>query len=127
MKLMRKLSKSLEDYLEAILLLELDGKTPRSIDIAKHLGVSKPAVTNALKRLARRGLVSKSSYTDVTFTNEGRNLAKNIYHRHTTIKKFLVSIGVDKETAERDCCKIEHVISEKTLHALAKTLKEKIK
>ncbi|MCQ2792519.1 MAG: metal-dependent transcriptional regulator [Bacilli bacterium] len=122
---MRKISKSLEDYLETILLLELEGKPLHSIKIAKQLGVSKPAVTKALRRLAARGLVTKSSYSDVLFTKQGRTLAKKIYYRHVTLKKFLVSIGVDENTAERDCCKIEHVISEKTSQAIARLVNNK--
>lgn len=124
MKLMKKLTRSLEDYLETILVLELSGKRPHSTSIAKHLCVSKPAVTKALKRLANRGYITKSTYSDAIFTKEGRVLAKSIYHRHITIKKFLISIGVDEHTAERDCCKIEHVISNETLRALAKKIKE---
>ena len=123
MKQMRNLSRSLEDYLEAILVLEMKGGRIHSIEIAKHLNVSKPAVTRALKRLANLGYITKSTYSDATFTNKGRILAKSIYHRHTTIKKFLISAGVNEKIAEIDCCKIEHVISEETLKALSKLTK----
>lgn len=125
MEWMRKLTKSLEDYLEAILLLEKKGGRIHSNEIAKHLGVSKPAVTRALKRLSTLGYVTKSSYADVIFTTKGRIFAKNIYYRHTVIKKFLISIGVNEKTAEIDCCKIEHVISNSTLEALAKYIETK--
>lgn len=121
---MNKLSRSLEDYLEAILIFELKGERLHSIKIAKYLDVSKPAVTKALKRLANKGLVTKDTYADVIFTKEGRELAKKIYNRHTIIKHFLLSIGVDSNIAEIDCCKIEHVISEQTLKALAKIIKK---
>lgn len=124
MKWMINLSRSLEDYLEAILVLEIEGKRLHSSKIAKHLHVSKPAVTKALKRLANLGYVTKTIYYDVTFTNKGRTLAKSIYHRHTIIKKFLISIGVKEKTAEIDCCKIEHVISEETLNAMTKMVKD---
>jgi len=117
---MRGMTKSLEDYLESILLLELKGEKLHSISIAKMLGVSKPAVTRALKKLAFKGYVSKMSYEDVRFTKEGRLLATKIYHRHTTIKQFLLHIGLNENTAEVDCCKIEHVISDETLRALEK-------
>lgn len=117
---MRGLTKSLEDYLESILLLELKGEKLHSIKIARMLGVSKPAVTRALKRLAFKGYVSKMTYEDVCFTKEGRALATKIYHRHTAIKQFLLHIGVNEKTAESDCCKIEHVISEETLRLLEK-------
>lgn len=118
MKRMRNLSRSLEDYLEAILVLENKGGPIHSIKIAQHLNVSKPAVTRALKRLANLGYIYKTSYSDAIFTKKGRDFAKDIYHRHTIIKKFLISIGVNEKTAEIDCCKIEHVISNQTLKAL---------
>lgn len=121
---MNNLSRSLEDYLEAILVLELAGKRLHSNGIAKHLNVSKPAVTKALKRLANLGYVTKTTYSDVRFTSKGRNLARRVYRRHTSIKKFLISIGVDERTAEKDCCKIEHVISNETLRALNKLVKD---
>lgn len=115
-----KLSRSLEDYLEAILVLEQKNGIVHSIAVAKHLNVSKPAVTRALKRLANLGYIDKTSYSDVSLTRQGRALAKNVYHRHITIKKFLISIGVNEKTAEVDCCKIEHVISSETLNAIVK-------
>ena len=113
-----------ENYLEEILILTKRNGSVRSIDIAKHLKVSRPAVTKALKHLSRLGYVSKSTYEDVSFTPKGRAFAKNIYHRHKTIKKFLISIGVNEKTAEIDCCKIEHVISNETLEALTKLIKD---
>lgn len=122
-EVMMNLSRSLEDYLEAILVLEMKGGRIHSIEIAKHLNVSKPAVARALKRLSNLGYIYKTSYSDIVFTKTGRILAKNIYHRHTIIKKFLISIGVDEKIAEIDCCKIEHVISNETLKALAKLVK----
>lgn len=117
---MRELSKSLEDYLETILILENNNEELLSIKIAKHLGVSRPAVSRALKVLARKGLISKMKYDRLYFTKEGRALARKIYHRHNTIKKFLLSLGLEEKTAETDCCKIEHVISNDTLRALVK-------
>lgn len=124
MKWMKKLSRSLEDYLEAILVLENKGGRIHSTEIAKHLKVSKPAVTRALKRLSNLGYITKSSYSDAIFTEKGRTLAKSIYYRHTIIKKFLISLGVNEKTAEIDCCKIEHVVSNDTLKAFAKTIKD---
>ena len=121
MEVMETLSRSLEDYLETILVLELDGDfIIHSIDIAKRLGVSKPAVSRTLKHLANLGYITKATYSTVSFTPKGRNLARSIYYRHNTIKKFLLSIGVSQKIAENDCCKIEHVISNETLRALAK-------
>lgn len=120
---MRNLSRSLEDYLEAILILEMQGGQIHSIAVSKFLGVSKPAVTRALKRLSNLGYIYKTSYSDIKLSVKGRSLAKDIYHRHTIIKKFLISIGVSETRAEIDCCKIEHVISDETLKALDKVVK----
>lgn len=124
MKNMTKLSRSLEDYLEAIFVLEMKGGRIHSNAIAKHLNVSKPAVTRALKRLANLGYITKTTYSDATFTTKGRALAKSVYHRHMTIKKFLISIGINEKIAEIDCCKIEHVISDETLRAISKLVKD---
>ena len=122
MKLMKNETKSLEDYLEAILILDLNKEPLEVTKIAKHLKVSKPAVTRALKILSKKGYINKTSYSAVEFTPKGLKLAKSIYHRHTTIYKFLLSIGLNKRIAEKDCCKIEHVISEETLRALEKLI-----
>lgn len=117
---MKQITKSLEDYLEAILILELKKKALHSVNIAKFLRVSKPAVTRALNDLAKLNYVKKESYEDVILTDKGREVAKKIYHRHITIKQALINIGVNEKVAERDCCLIEHVISEDTLRALEK-------
>lgn len=118
------MTKALEDYLEAVLVLEIEKKPLRSISIAKHLNVSKPAVTRALNELADMGYVTKNNYHNVVFTTKGRNIAKTIYHRHLTIKRFLIDLGVKEKTAEADCCQIEHVISKETLKALENYLKK---
>jgi len=125
MKKERKLTKSFEDYLETILRLESNNEPVQSVEIARHLNVSKPAVSRALKTLANKKYINKTKYDKVSLTNKGRELAKTIYHRHTTIKKFLLSIGLKEKTAEDDCCKIEHVISDETLIALEKFNKSK--
>jgi len=121
---MKQISKGLEDYLESILILELNKQDLHSVNIAKLLKVSKPAVSRALTELHNKGYVKKSKYEDVIFTIKGRNLAEKIYHRHKTIKQFLMQIGVKEKTAEKDCCLIEHVISEETLIALTKQIKK---
>ncbi|MCQ2793898.1 MAG: metal-dependent transcriptional regulator [Bacilli bacterium] len=119
-KMMKKITKSLEDYLEAILILELKKKALHSINIARFLKVSKPAVTRALNDLAKLKYVEKSRYEDVVLTKAGREAAKKIYHRHIIIRQSLIDIGVSPKTAERDCCLIEHVISNETLKVLEK-------
>ena len=115
---MRLLTDSNEDYLEAILILKLKNGKVRSVDIAKHLNVSKPGVNKAMNVLKENGLIEKDYYGDVVLTIKGEEIAKKIYQKHTTIKEFLLNLGVDEETSEMDCCKIEHVISDKTFVAI---------
>ena len=121
---MRLLTDSNEDYLEAIYILKLKHGKVRSVDIAKQLNVSKPGVNKAMNVLKENGLIDKDHYGDIFLTNKGEEIAKKIYKKHTTIRDFLIKIGVDEETSEIDCCKIEHVISETTFKAIQNQLKE---
>ena len=119
---MKLLTDSNEDYLEAILILKLKNGKVRSIDIAKHLNVSKPGVNKAMNVLKEADLIEKDYYGEVNLTKKGEEEAKKIYKKHTTIKRFLLKLGIDEETSEIDCCKIEHVISETTFNAIKKYL-----
>lgn len=121
---MKSLTKSNEDYLEAILLLEIRNIPIKSVKIAEMLGVSKPAVNKAMTELKLLNLINKDSYADITLTTLGRETAKQTYKKHVAIRDFLLSLGVDSETAEIDCCKIEHVISDKTLQCFIKATKK---
>ena len=115
-----KLSQSFEDYLEAIYILEVEGKPIKASTIATNLEVTKPAVTKAMNDLLTMFLIEKTPYSQIKLTDAGREIAKSVYHRHTVIRDFLTKIGVSKETAEKDCCMIEHVISSETLTAMEK-------
>ncbi len=108
---MHDITKSIEDYLEAILNIENSKNIVKSIDVANELKVSKPAVSKATNILNNMGYITKSSYGDIKLTDLGRETAILIYERHLVLKEFLLKIGVCEETAEIDCCKIEHVIS----------------
>lgn len=119
---MENLSKSIEDYLEAIYIIELKKQKIHSVQIAELLGISKPAVNKAMNELILLGYIQKKPYEDITLTDSGRKIAKQIYHKHITIKKFLISIGVSEETAEHDCCLIEHVVSKETFNKIEQTL-----
>ena len=114
---MKALTQSIEDYLEAIHILEKNGSV-KSIDVAARLGVSKPAVNKAMNELKERGLITKQSYGKIVLTEQGRAIACNVFERHNLIKKFLLKIGVSEETSEIDCCKIEHVLSNETILCL---------
>lgn len=117
------LSESIEDYIEAIYILELRNEKIKSVTIAKILNVSKPAVSKAMKELHEKGYIEMKPYGDISLSILGRKEAKRIYSSHTTIYDFLISIGVSKENAEIDCCKIEHIISNETLEAFKKNTK----
>lgn len=119
---MSSLTKANEDYLEAILILEKKYDKVLSVDIAKLLGVSKPGVNRAMNVLKDNGLIEKSNYSEIKLTDEGRKLAIRIYDKHETIRKFLISLGVSEEIAERDCCLIEHVISDETYRRMKEFL-----
>ena len=122
---MKNLTKSIEDYIEAIYMIEQEKENIKSVDIAYRLGVSKPAVNKAMNELNSLNLIEKSNYSNIVLTDEGRKLAKKIYDKHTLIYEFLLSIGVSKENANIDCCKIEHVISEETAECMKKHLNKK--
>jgi len=120
---MIKLTKSCEDYLETILMLEKEqGKTVKSVDIASNLNVSKPAVTKAMNELKELGLINKDLYGEISLTPLGRETAEKIYDKHITINTFLQKLGVSKEVADVDCCKLEHAISDETLKKLKEFL-----
>lgn len=120
------MQKSGEDYLEAILVLEIrnDSESVRSTDIARHLGVSKPSVSRAMSVLRADGYVSMETYGDVSLTGKGRALAEEVYDRHRTLTRFFRDIlGVDKEIAEHDACLIEHDISAESMNKLTQFIR----
>ena len=121
---MKNLTKSIEDYIEAIYMIEQEQEKVniKSVDIASRLGVSKPAVNKAMNELNNLNLIEKSNYSNIVLTVKGRTLAKKIYDKHTLIYEFLLSIGVSKENANIDCCKIEHVISDETAECMKKQI-----
>ena len=109
---------SAEDYLERILILQERNKEVRSIDIAHDMGFSKPSISIAMKKLKEAGLIAIDDNGFITLTKEGHVIADKVYERHCVLMKVLMSIGVDPEQAEKDACKVEHVISEETFEAI---------
>ena len=107
-----------DDYLEAILQITRAKGYCRSIDIAEELNVSKPSVSVAVAKLVDSALVVMDGDKLLTLTDEGRALAEFTYSKHLFLKRFLLSIGVDEETAEREACGIEHAISEDTFRKI---------
>ena len=115
-----KIQQSAEDYLETMLILEEKYGYIRSTDIAKHLGVTKPSVSYAVKRLKESGYINMESNGPITLAPPGRKIATRVYERHKALKTFLELLGVDPEQAEEDACKIEHVISHDTYVAICR-------
>ncbi len=110
--------KSSQDYLETMLMLKLQHGYIRSIDIANELGVTKPSVSYATKRLRENGYITMEKDGLITITEKGLQIAKSMYERHQTLTQFLISLGVNPETAQEDACQIEHDISEETFQAI---------
>lgn len=108
-----------EDYVELIAELIHELGEARPVDIATKMGVTAPTVAKTLDRLARDGLITREKYRSVFLTDEGRVLAKECRHRHEIVLRFLLSLGLDPETAERDAEGIEHHVSERTLALFA--------
>ena len=107
-----------EMYLETIYVLSQKSSSVRSIDVAEHMGFSKPSVSRAVGPLKQDGLLWMDEYGYLKLTEEGTRKAKQIYERHTVLSRLLMNLGVDEETATEDACRIEHYISDKSFDAI---------
>jgi DtxR family Mn-dependent transcriptional regulator len=117
----REQSASMEDYLEAIANLGEGRKVVRVKQISEMLGVKMPSVTSALKKLSERELVEHERYGHIELTPEGDKVARDVIYRHDALTRFFAeALGIKRETAEEDACKIEHVISPLSMERLAK-------
>lgn len=119
-----KIQESAENYLETILVLSLDKPYVRSIDIANELGFSKPSVSVAMKNLRNSGHIRVDENGHITLAPPGKKIAEMIYERHRILSQWLESLGVSRETASEDACRIEHVISEESFAAINDHLKQ---
>jgi Mn-dependent DtxR family transcriptional regulator len=119
-----KTPESTEDYLETIFMLSYNGTPIRSIDIANELVYSKPSVSIAMKKLRANGHIDIDAYGYITLTDSGREIAQKTYDRHILFSDWLVFLGVDRETAVSDACKIEHGISDKSFWAIQGHIEE---
>ena len=113
-----KLHASGEDYLEAILVLQKQKGMVRSVDVARHMDVSKPSVCHAVATLKNGGFLTMDDGFFLHLTNIGREVAEQIYEKHRFFTERLIAAGVDSEIAEADACRIEHVISEESFRRL---------
>ena len=113
-----KLNESAENYLETILILSNSLPVVRSIDISEKLGYKKSSVSVAMKNLREKNHITVTKEGYIYLTESGRKIAEMIFERHELISSWLENLGVDKEIAAEDACRIEHVISTESLNAI---------
>ena len=109
-----KIQESAENYLEAILMIQKQKGSCRSIDVAQFLSFSKPSVSRAMSLLRENGYVVMDENGLLTLTGAGREIAERMLERHELLTEWLTRLGVEPETAQADACRIEHVISAQT-------------
>jgi len=120
-----KTTKSTEDYLEAIYLIKRKKQTVRVIDVAKCLSVKLPSVTGAIKKLNEKGFVIHTSYGEIELTEKGEQIGKETWKKHKLLFSLLHNIlGVSEDTAYKEACLIEHLISEETEEKLKQFLEK---
>ena len=120
-----KIRKASEDYLEAMLIMQEKHGYIRSINVAEHLGVTKPSVSYSTKRLREAGYITMDKDSYITLTDTGMEIAHRIYERHKLLTEFFMRLGVDGDTAREDACKVEHDISEKTFEAICRHVRSR--
>ena len=120
-----RLLESGEMYLETILRLSKKNSGVRSVDVCEYMGYSKPSVSRAVGILKNGGGGAVDANGFLSLTEKGRAVAEKIYERHVLLTEFLVCIGVDRETAVKDACKIEHDLSDVTFEAIKKHIKKR--
>jgi DtxR family Mn-dependent transcriptional regulator len=127
MKKAATMSQSLEDYLEAIIVLIDDGRPAQVRDVARLLTVKMPSVVKAIHELKKLGLVTQQPYCDIQLTEKGRRVARLVLDRHTLIRTFLEKLGVSSRIADRDACMMEHILSAETLERIREFTEENTK
>ena len=116
---------SAEDYLESILILQEESGQVRSIDIVNKLGFSKPSVSIAMKKLRESGYINMASDGRITLNDSGMEIASRIYDRHKTITRCFELLGVSRDQAAADACKVEHDLSEETFGCICAFVRER--
>jgi Mn-dependent DtxR family transcriptional regulator len=120
-------TESSENYLETILMLSKVKPVVRSVDIADELGFKKSSVSVAMKNLRQANHITVTKEGFIYLTESGKEIAETIYERHELISDWLVRLGVDKDIAVTDACRMEHVISKESFEAMKKHIKEHTK
>ena len=119
------ITESGEMYLETIYILSQKKPSVLSVDISREMGYSKPSVSRAIALLKKQGFLTVDPSGKVSLTPEGEKTAKNIYERHKVLSEGLMSLGVSREAAIRDACRVEHYISEETFQSIKRHLLER--
>ncbi len=117
-------SSSSEYYLKCILALKQRSSVVRSVDVAEEMGVTKPSVSNAMKKLREKGLIFFGSEGSINLTDEGRAVAEKVYNKHSILSKLLRIAGVNREVADKEACMMEHAICDSTYECLDEYLKK---
>ena len=112
------INESVEDYLEAILVLKEKNGMVRSIDVVHHMNYSKPSISRAMSRLRENGYITMDQEGWLGLTDAGREIAERIYERHRLLTEWLTALGVDPEVAREDACRMEHDISAETFYCI---------
>ena len=120
------LQESGEMYLETIHVLSKTKSAVRSLDVTEYMNFSKPSVSRAIGLLKNGGYVEVNAEGHLFLTDAGKEVAEKIYARHTLIRKFLVKLGVDEETATEDACRMEHGISDKSFEAMQRYVSQEM-
>ncbi len=115
-----ELRESTEDYLETILILKNEQGYVRSVDIAKHMDVTKPSVSYATKKLKNSGYITIDENGMIQLSDKGFKIANDVWTRHKTLSSFFMMLGVKEKQALVDACKVEHDLSEETFKAIKK-------
>lgn len=122
---MDRIRESEEMYLETILLLHLKKTNVRAVDVCEELGYAKSSVSRGVNLLKSKGMITVDDGTgEIEFTSAGRTKAENVFERHRVLTAALMKIGADKDLAENDACRIEHVVSEEMMRLFKKFIEE---
>ena len=113
-----RIEESAQDYLESILVISKQKGNVRATDICSYFGYARATVSVYLRQLKENGYVNIDEHKSITLTDSGRKIAEEIYERHEFLTDFFVSIGVPKEVAMEDACRVEHYVSEQTFNAM---------
>ena len=119
-----ELSESKEDYLEAIYILKQKYGHVRNAMLCDYMNYSKSSISVAMRVLSEDGYVIRSKYDGITLTPEGEKIAKKVYERHLLLKEYLEELGISKEQADIDACRMEHVVSDETCQCLQERMDE---